>query len=116
MTADPQDVLNEIMRLSRFHYQAPQPWMYSSLVRQPPPVKPRRVPTTEIVRTPAYEAPVAVERPPAAPAAVEDENPSAELRQGPVWLLGADVSVWRTRWFWRLAASLWVRRERWNSS
>lgn len=97
MTHSQQDVLNEIMRLSRFGYQ-PQPWMYSSLLRPSKPSKPTTLPTTEIVRTPAYEAPVAPEQP-------------AEFEVVPVWQALLDVRVWRTRpWWWRLVGSIVVRR------
>ena len=105
-----QDVLNEIMRLSRFYYQPPPPWMYSSFasppVRASAPPKPPTTPTTQIVHTPAYEAPVA----PVEPAT------KFEAEVAPTWQALLDVTVWRSRPWWRLAASIVVRRKRLETS
>ena len=59
---------------------------------------PRKPISTQIVRTDLYEAPTPV----LCPVRSEDE---------PVWLLRIDVAAWRRKgWFWRLAASVVVRR------
>ena len=67
------------------------------------PSKPTTTPTTEIVRTPAYEAPVASE-------VVLDPAPE-HTEVVPTWQALLDLRVWRTRpWWLRVAASLVVRR------
>ena len=84
---------------ARCNYRPP-PMLYSSLrpYRPPVPRKPATTPTTEIVRTEPYEAPVAVERRPVAPAAVE--------RLGGI-SMQLDIAVERRRSFWwRLVAKL----------
>ena len=53
-----------------------------------------------------YQAPVACTAVPAAP-----EAPATKSEVEPVWQALLDVSVWRSRpWWWRLAASLVVKR------
>jgi hypothetical protein len=76
--------------------------LYSSLLPYTPP-KPPQPASTEIVRTEPYEPPVAV--------AAAPEAPATKFEVGPVWQALLDVSVWRSRpWWWRLAASLVVKR------
>ena len=84
--------------------QLPLEWFFPTSLRAASPrdghltpPEPLEPPTAEIVHAEPYEAPAAV-----------TAHPEANLV--PVWLLHADISVWRTRWFWRLVASMIVRR------
>jgi hypothetical protein len=95
-----QDLLNALMAAPRFGYRL-SPYMYSSLMRPYTPLKPANPRIPRIVRPDPDEAPVAVEQPREAPAAIE--------RLGGV-TMRLDISVWRLPHLWRLVASLWVRR------
>jgi hypothetical protein len=97
------ELVDVLAKDARDTYRPPPLHMYSSLMRPVRPSGPRKpptLPTTGIV--PAELC--------GAPEAVEDKNPEEDLPQVPMWLLRADISVWRSRWLWRLVASLWVRR------
>jgi hypothetical protein len=79
----------------------PLEWYFPTSLRAVPPV-----PVSAAVELPesqglpaAVVAPVAVQRLPDAP---------GEVR--PAWQALLDISVWRSRWLWRLAASLVVKR------
>jgi hypothetical protein len=78
------------MEQARQAYRPPpvDPWVYSLR-----PSRPFKSPGTEIATRELSEPPVAP---------VEDLQP--------VWHARLDISVWRTRWFWRLVASFVVRR------
>jgi hypothetical protein len=67
---------------------------------EPPhkPAAPSEPPTTGIVPAELYKAPAAV------------AAPATGFEVKPVWQALLDVSVWRTRRWWRMAASLVVRR------
>jgi hypothetical protein len=60
--------------------------MYSSLLRPYRPPEPPKPASTEIATQVMSEP----------PAPVEDKEPEADLPEVPVWLLRADISVWRT--------------------
>jgi hypothetical protein len=98
VTYTSEQLAEALAAAARYGYRPP-PLVYSSLRPYRPPVPPKPA-STEIVRTPAYEA----------SAAVEDKEPPADLPEVPVWLLRVDISVWRSRWFLRLVASFVVRR------
>ena len=98
------------MRLSRFHYQPPPPWAYSSL-RPPPKVSLTKRHTGSRYRGDcscgAHRGSEASEVAPAAPT----EAPSAVAGAVPTWQALLDVTVWRSRpWWLRVAASLVVKR------
>jgi hypothetical protein len=104
-----EQLAEAIAAAGRYGYRPPL-WMFSSL-RPYTPSKPPKPPTTEsteIVRTTSYEPPVAsaaAPEPPAVPAT------KVEAEVVPVWQALVDVTVWRSRpWWWRLAASLVVKR------
>jgi hypothetical protein len=97
-----EQLAEAIAAVHRYGYH-PAPMLYSSLLPYRPPVarKPATTPTTEIVRTPAYEAPVA------------PVEPATKFEAEPVPVLQAllDVTVWRSRpWWLRVAASVVVKR------
>ena len=84
----------------------PLEWYFPTSLRAAPPAragKPSEPPeplSTGIVPAEPYEA----------PAAVEDKEFETDLPQAPVWLLRADISVWRTRWLWPLVGSFVLSR------
>jgi hypothetical protein len=98
-----EQLLTAIADAARDHpVRLPIEWYFPSSLRAAPsglradrPPEPPEPPTAEIVPAEPYEAPVAAAT-------------AADLV--PVWLLRADISVWRTRWFWRLVAAFVVRR------
>jgi hypothetical protein len=98
-----QQLADAMAVAARDTFRPPPPWAYSSFMRSSAPSKPTTTPTTEIVRTPAYEAPVASE-------VVLDPAPE-HTEVVPTWQALLDLRVWRTRpWWLRVAASLVVRR------
>jgi hypothetical protein len=99
----PAEVLAAAMaEASRDTFRLPPPYMFGSSLRPSAPLEPPATSTTGIVRTPAHEAPVAV--------AAAPEAPATKFDVGPVWQALLDVRVWRSRRWWRLAASLVVKR------
>ena len=89
--------LEEAARLTPYRSWPPVRSFPTSLHSDYRPPEPPEPPTTEIVRT--EPSPVAVQRHQEAP---------GEVR--PVWQALLDISAWRSRRWWRLAASLVVKR------
>jgi hypothetical protein len=98
VTHTQQDLINALMSAPRFGYRPPPHPLFHSLLRASAPPKPPKPTGTEMVGTAVPTPPVAVERPPAAPEAVE--------RLGGV-SMQLDIAVERRRSFWwRLVAKL----------
>jgi hypothetical protein len=112
VSPSPEQLAEALAAAARYAYRPP-PLVYSSLrpYRPPVPSKPPTLPTTEteIVPKGLSGPPVASEGSAVAVASVSANR--REQTDGPVWQALLDVSVWRSRpWWWRLAASLVVKR------
>lgn len=114
MSLTPQQLAEAMAVAARDTYRPPPPWMYSTLrpVAPPKPLTPPTLPTTEIVGTAVPTPPVASEVPAEVPAAPDSTVAGATVAEVvPTWEALLDLRVWRSRlWWWRLAASLIVKR------
>jgi hypothetical protein len=114
VTHSPEVLAAAMAKVSRDAYWWPSPWMYSSLLRASVPSKPPTTPTTDVgarAPTSVVGLPVASEvvaRATTLPEVGADRPTLPEVE--PVWQALLDVRVWRSRRWWRLAASLVVKR------
>jgi hypothetical protein len=94
------------LRASPHLYIRPFP---TSLRPSKPLQQPSKPVSGDIVADPIPEVPAVSEAPRAAEMA---PSIAAKSDVEPVWRALLDVTVWRTRWFWKLVASLDVKRLR----
>jgi hypothetical protein len=89
-------------------------WEIPSGLRPPPPKRPSKPVSRDIVADPIPDTTPAIAEVPTASAGSKSQTVAFRNSDEPVLLGGVtatlDISFWRTRWLWRLVASFVVRR------
>jgi hypothetical protein len=105
-----RDLADALAKASRDTYWPPAPWWapsspWSSLMPPEPPKPPAHTDVASRARSAhtVTEGPTVASR-------VNSVHAVTEFEVVPVWQASLEVSVWRPRWWFRLAASLVVKR------